>query len=364
MPKFIPSLKLNELFYHEVVKPILGADFPGLAHTAARLGSGSDVLGYDDVISTDHDWGLRFQLFLSEEDEARWGTAVVNTLAQRLPTTFRGYPTHFDETDEEGVSRLEAIEQGPVNHRIEPTTIRRFFHDYMRIDPCANLTVGDWLTIPQQLLLGVTAGAVFADGLGELEPVRQKLAYYPHDVWLYLLAAQWARIGQEEHFVGRAGDVGDELGSKLLAARLVHDIMQLCFLMERTYAPYPKWFGAAFSRLACASRLSPILHQVLAAPTWREREEPLCAAYEWTARMHNALGVTEPLDTAVSYFHERPYRVIDADRFTTALKNAISDEAVRHISRRTNVGSIDQFSHSTDLRSHPELHRPLAALYS
>lgn len=361
MSSFIPGLKLNELFYHEVVKPILDAEFPGLVHTAARLGSGSDVLGCDDEISTDHDWGLRFHLFLSEEDEVKRGTAVTQTLSQQLPKTFRGYSTHFGPPDEEGTQLLQSIAHGPVNHRITVTTIGRFFHEYMRFDPYTEPTVYDWLTFPQQHLLGVTAGAVFADGLGQLRPIRQKLAYFPHDVWLYLLAAQWARIGQEEHFMGRAGDAGDELGSKLLAARLVHDMMQLCFLMERTYAPYPKWFGTAFSRLACAPQLAPILHEVLAAPTWQKREIPLCAAYEFVARMHNGLGITEPLDTAVTYFHERPYRVINAGRFTAALKKAITDETVKTI--QTDIGSIDQFSHSTDLRENPDLYRRLAVLF-
>ncbi len=39
----------------------------------------------------------------------------------------------------------------------------------------------------QQHLLGVTQGALFSDGLGQLEPIRQKLACFPRDVWLYLL---------------------------------------------------------------------------------------------------------------------------------------------------------------------------------
>ncbi|MCP4426777.1 MAG: DUF4037 domain-containing protein [Chloroflexi bacterium] len=361
MPEFIPGLKLNELFYFEVVKPILAAEFPSLVYSAARLGTGSDVLGYDDEISTDHDWGLRFQLFLSEEDEARWETAVAQTLAHQLPVSFRGYSTHFDATDEEGVSRLEPIASGPVNHRITTTTIRRFFHERMRFDPFAEPSVYDWLTFAQQHLLEVTRGAVFHDGLGDLEPIRDKLAYFPHDVWLYLLAAQWARIGQEEHFMGRAGDAGDELGSQLLAARLVHDIMLLCFLMERQYAPYPKWFGAAASRLECAPRLMPILQRVLTAATWQEREIPLCEAFKLAAKKHNQLGITEALDTAVSHFHGRPYKVIHADRFVTAIKNVIADETVKAIP--TNIGSIDQFSHSADLREQARLHRRLATLY-
>jgi hypothetical protein len=57
---------------------------------------------------------------------------------------------------------------------------------------------------------------------------------------------------QEEPFVARTGDVGDELGSQVIAGRLVRALMQLCFLMERRYAPYSKWFGTGFSRLSIA----------------------------------------------------------------------------------------------------------------
>ena len=112
----------------------------------------------------------------------------------------------------------------------------------------------DWLAAPQQLLLEVTAGAVFHDGLEELGAVRETLAWYPDDVWLWLLACQWRRLDQEEPFVGRTAEVGDELGSRILAARLARDLMRLCFLLERRYAPYSKWLGSAFARLDAAER--------------------------------------------------------------------------------------------------------------
>lgn len=361
MPNFIPGLKLNELFYHELVHPILRDAFPGLMHSAARLGGGSEVLGYDDAMSTDHDWGPRFQLFLREADFEAAATAVSQYLADHLPWTFRGYSVHFGPPNAEGTRLPDTPKSGAVAHRITVTTIRRFFLSYLAFDPTQEPTTYNWLTFPQQLLLGMTAGQVYHDGLGELEPARRKLVYYPHDIWLYLMAAQWNRIAQEEHLFGRSGWRGDELGAGVMAARLAHDVMQLCFLQERTYMPYPKWFGTAFSQLSCAHTLRPILQQVVSVSTWQERESALCAAYEQVALQHNTLGVTEPLETAVSSFYDRPFRVIYAGRFAQALKTAVSDPTVKAIT--TDIGSIDQFSHSTDLRAYPQLQRRLETLY-
>ena len=114
-------------------------------------------------------------------------------------------------------------------------------------------TTVEWLLLPQQVLLEVVAGAVFHDDTGELTALRRELDWYPDDLWLWLIACQWQRISQEESFVGRTAQVGDELGSGIIAARLAHDVMRLCFLLERQYAPYSKWFGTAFSKLDAAA---------------------------------------------------------------------------------------------------------------
>jgi hypothetical protein len=161
-------------------------------------------------------------------------------------------------------------------------------------------------------------GAVYHDDIG-LEAARARFSYYPRDVWLYMMASGWARIGQEEHLMGRAGQAGDELGSALIAARLVRDAINLCFLMEKKYAPYAKWFGTAFMQLDAGPALSPLLTATLAAQTWQERGDRLAQVYEFLARKHNALALTAPIPDRASPFWGRPFPVIHGDRFAGAL---------------------------------------------
>lgn len=171
------------------------------------------------------------------------------------------------------------------------------------------------------------------------------LAWYPRDVWLYVLACQWQRIWQEEPFPGRCAEAGDELGSAVVTVRLARDLMRLCLLMRRRYPPYGKWLGTAFARLPGTAGLSASLTAAATAAAWPARERHLREAYETVAALHNELALTPPLDTRTRQFYDRPYQVIDADRFTTALREAITDPRIRSLPL---TGAIDQFIDNTD----------------
>jgi hypothetical protein len=359
---FTPGLQLSERFFQDVVKPILDQALPGLVYSAALLGSGSEVLGFDTPQSMDHHWGPRVQLFM-RADELAYKPAIVEVMSRQLPYVFRGIPTNFGSPDPIGVQLLQAIDDGPINHRVEVTTPKAFWRAVLAFDPDEEITLCDWLTFPEQHLLSITAGAVFHDGLGTLEPLRIKFRYYPHELWLHLLAAQWTRISQVEAFVGRCGDVGDEIGSRLIASSIIQDLMKLCFLMAKQYAPYAKWFGTAFARLEVAKELTPIFAAVQSAAAWKEREFHLAQAYAIVASRHNALQITPPLETTVSRYYGRPYLVIHADRFAEEIKRAITDEEVKQIAQR-NIGAVDQFVDSTDVLSHPYLCRSLRSVYT
>jgi hypothetical protein len=359
---FVAGLDLAELLYGEAVEPLLAERLPGLAYGAALLGEGSEVLGFDTPVSTDRHWGPRLQLFLQADDLERHGATIDELLRKELPRELRGYPTSFGPPDESGARLLRPSTAGPIDHMIDVTTVRAFVQQRVGFDPAEGLTLRDWLVTPQQRLLELTAGRVFRDDHGTLGELRKTLAYYPPPVWLYVMAAQWERIGQVEAFVGRAGVVGNDLGSRMVATTIVHDLTRLAFMLEKRYAPYEKWLGSAFARLECAKRLGPIFSRVLGAYDWTQRENHLVDAYRVVATLHNNLGVTGALETEASSYHGRDYKVIHADRFATALWDAIDHPAVQSLPR--GLGAIDQVTDRADVLGKHERCRALTALWS
>ncbi|HEY7154164.1 MAG TPA: hypothetical protein VH575_09440, partial [Gemmataceae bacterium] len=92
-------MELSRRFLVEAGLPLLRRHFPGLAERVAaglvaggfESGCGSEVGGFDDEISQDHNWGPRFFLFLSEADKRDRGQEAQRLLDAELPDTFEGF---------------------------------------------------------------------------------------------------------------------------------------------------------------------------------------------------------------------------------------------------------------------------------
>ncbi len=351
MPKFMPGLRLDELYYKKIVEPILGSKFPRLKYSAGLLGSGSEVLGYDTPQSRDHNWGLRLFLFLMDNDLRTQSNEIDQELRVNLPRSFLGYSTSFGKPDEIGVRVPKQSSSGKIDHYVMFYTIRSFFKEYLGIHPYQKIRDSTWLTLPQQKLLSIVKGKIFHDGLG-IKAIIKNFEYYPRDVWLFMLASQWSKISQKEAFVGRTAVVGDELGSRIIASEIVRDLMGLCFLMEKTYAPYSKWFGKAFSELKIAKEISPVLGKVLDSTSINEREYYIARAYSIVSTKHNSLKITKTMKTQVSKFYNRPYLVIHGDIFAKEIMEKIRDPSIRNLPM---IGSIDQLMDSSDFLESPKL---------
>lgn len=343
-PPFLPGMDLNRQFYAEVVRPLMEEHFPDLQYAAALTGNGSDVLRFDSETSIDHNWGPRMQLFLKKSDFDEFAPKIDKMLRTKLPYTFKGFPTNFTEEDPDSYLKQEMvfIDKGEVNHYIQLFTIQSFLKHYLGFDRDNEITIQDWLTFPQQALVEVTAGEVFHDGYGELTALREKLAYFPKDVWLYALRVQWGRIAIQVAFGARTGEQGDEVGSRFIAAKHIEEIMRMVFLLERQYSPYIKWFGTAFKRnLRHSGQFLPLFDRIFNSTDWHERQALLCECWQILGHMHNELGITPPQSTELVDFPGRGYPVFECTPYIKATEEAIADPEIKNM--RYMLGQIDQF---------------------
>ena len=327
------GLALN--YYEEVVAPLLQSRWPGLPHAAARLGSGSDVLGLDDTVSRDHDWGLRLTLLV----ERGRVEAVDEFLQQELPDTHQGWPTRF------GTSWKPKL-----GHQVDVGTAEDFAASRLGVAVNTDWDAIDWLSMTGQSVLEVAGGAVFVDSLGAISDIRRRLCWYPGDVWRYVVAVDWQRISQELPFVGRAGSRGDDLGSRLLTGHLVGIAMHLGFLLERRWPPYSKWLGSLFSELSVAKTLAPVLTMATTASTWLERQTALNEALE-ILQVKQLMSGLPTGKVVVEPFFERPFTSVSAS-ISQLLLAGIADPVLRRLP--PGLGSVEQWVNNVDVLSNPD----------
>jgi hypothetical protein len=347
------GIGLSKRFYESLVKPILKEHFPDLPYAACRIGWGSEVLGYDTELSADHDYGPCVQIFLTEDSFPSTAQALMRRFGEGLPATFEGWPVRFSRNVRPPKTHPELGLLGS-DHGVELYTLSAWCNQFLRREFDTELTVRDWLSYPEQFFLLVTAGAVFRDDLGELTALRNRLTNFPRDIWLYKLAAQWGRIAEERAYVGRTGDVGDKIGSRVIASRVVENIMRLGMLIERQYAPYSKWLGTAFARLECAADLTPLLERALSAENWKDRETALLEACKFMAELQVRRNIPGAIAPLAGSLHGRPYRFIDSLKIGGALRAAIANDDVRLLPE---CGAADQFLSSNYVLAAPEYTR-------
>jgi hypothetical protein len=341
------GIELSRRLYGDIVAPWLSRVAPDLQHSAALIGYGSELLGFDDETSRDHNWGPRVHIYLSEGDFAAHASRLLADFATVMPETFHGEPAGWRSRPHPAANGPDAL--GAMEHGLEFHTVEGRLEAHTGLRSLESLTTRDWLGLPEQSLLAFTAGAVFRDDGGRLEALRNALAYFPRDVWLYKIACQWRRIAEEQAFVGRAGQAGDDLGSRVIAARLCRDVMAMGFLFERRYAPYAKWFGTGFSRMPIARTLTPHLETALQAGVWQARGEALAAAYLALAQWQKEHDIA-PFEPVVGPYFDRPFVTINSDDAVASAVAAIADPEIAALPV---VGAIDQVSDLTPLLVDP-----------
>lgn len=256
----VTGIEISTNFINEIVLPVLKTELPSdygrLA--VAIIGTGSETLGLDDEISRDHHWGPRANVMYLRADEARLATPIQTILQTKLPKKYLQYEIHTD---------LKSMIS------VCTTSVEGFFETILNIEHLPERDL-DWLKLCEMDLLHVTAGKVVYDGAGELTRYRQHLAYYPDNVWKKRVAdwCTYAAHREGAYNVQRSSKRNDEITSMMYLGQAFKRTMELCFILNKQYAPYTKWLNRTFRRLPkYGERLAPLLDDIMAEQAWPQR---------------------------------------------------------------------------------------------
>lgn len=244
------GLELSRAYFEEYGKPMLEREFPQLLPrlAAGLFGCGSECLGYDDGISRDHDFEAGFCIFLPEDIDRRTEFQLERAYA-KLPCEFMG------------VSRPKLSPVGGARRGVFRTA--EFFTARVG-SPDGVLTVGQWLSLPPQLLLEATCGEVFFDGAGEVTAIRERLSRFPEDVRRKRLAGcllNMAQAGQYNY--PRCIAHGESGAAQLAAFEFARCAISAIFLLNDRYEPYYKWCFRALRGLPSLSIEAELLEYLI-----------------------------------------------------------------------------------------------------
>lgn len=232
------GLELSKSYYEEFGRPMLENDFPELLPYIAVgfVGSGSDRYGFDDEVSTDHDFEPGFCIFLPGEDVMdRRRAFLLERAYAKLPKEHMGYkrqPLSPVGGNRNGIIRTEDFYLNAVGSKT------------------GELSLEAWLTIPDYALAEATNGEVFFDNYGEFSKIRSSLSTMPHDIMLKRLAGNlllMAQAGQYNYL--RCKKHGEPEAAQLACNEFVNSALKVIFLLRGKYMPYYKWSFRALRAL-------------------------------------------------------------------------------------------------------------------
>ena len=215
-------------FYNHYGKVMLEEKFAAYLDKIAVVivGEGSHCFGYDDSLSTDHDFYPGFSLLVTKETYDKIGPylqAEYVRLEEKMLTA----------SDRKG-----KIAQG----RTGVCIIEEFYKNIL-----GGITVPQnneqWLSMEEALLATAVNGVVVTDSEGFFSYYRnQLLSYYPEEVWKRKLSQQLYHLSQYGQYnYGRMMTRGDQLTASQCRSFFIDSAMKTVYLLNKVYAPYYKW---------------------------------------------------------------------------------------------------------------------------
>ncbi len=250
------ALDIAEKYFFEVGLVKLREELPEVLPCLASgiAGRGSECFGYDDEISRDHDFASGFALYLTREDERKYGFKLERFYSRLL----KEFPPENYHT---ASSNFGSAERGVI-------IIEDFFERHLGF-PGAPQNFRQWLYTPEYAFAEAVNGKVFYDNCGVYSSIRQAvLNDMPEDVRIKKLAARAVAMAQSGQYNFMRCIKHNEPGAAMLALNeFVSNAVSMIFLLNKRFAPYYKWSFRAMRELPRLAELAESLEELLLRET-------------------------------------------------------------------------------------------------
>ncbi len=225
--KELTGMEICKKFYEEYGRAMIHEKFPEYEDQMAvgLVGEGSEVFGYDDDFSRDHDFGPGFCIWLPKELYKAMGDKVQEEY-DKLPQIYMGITR---TTTEMGKGRVGVWRMGD------------FFEQYTGYREPPEIAAA-WVEIDDYKLATVTNGEVWRDDLGEFTRRRSGFLAQPPEAYRVKLAriiSSMSQMGQANY--ARSMARKDYVTAEICIAKYMEDTLHCLFLLNDQYAPYYKW---------------------------------------------------------------------------------------------------------------------------
>jgi len=229
------GMTLSKEYYEEFGKKMIHEKFPEYEGKIAvgLIGEGSDCFGFDDEISTDHDFGPAFCMWVSDDTYEAIGEKLTEEY-ENLPSEYKGYK----RTD----TSYGAGRRGVIR-------ISDFYKKFLGTDVYEDI---NYSAIEDYSFAAVTNGEIFRDDEAIMSEMRAKLVTgYPDRIRMLKIAQEAAAFAQcAQYNYLRMLSREDEVTAQIMLSDGIKHMMKLYHHINRAYPPHDKWLYKSTVQIA------------------------------------------------------------------------------------------------------------------
>ncbi len=334
-------------FYEKYGKKMIDEKFSEYASRIAvgLVGEGSECFGYDDDISKDHDYGVGFCMWLSDEDYEEIGSALLGEYEKLLSEHGKEFITvnescansaHLDER--RGVFAVKGF-YGKILGKTFFDIIDR---EEIKKDGRLNFDDGLWMSLDEDKLATAVNGEVFRDDAGVFSAIRNSiLAYYPKNVW-------YAKLADSVHAFSQNGQYNyprmmarkDYVTAGICVNQAIMSALKILYLLKGEFAPYYKWMWKGVAGEERFSQITELIGKISLLDNQKQAWDD-CSynPYETNIKDEIVAGF-ETLSTLILEELKKQKIVTGNDTFLDIYSAEIAKKGERYMDRETLVKKI------------------------